>query len=124
MEPVLTSEQIAKARELRADGATYPEIAAAVGFTGDADLIRGHCLDIAPANGRKPRKDKPVRKRADGKGTIRAFTAEEDRKIREWLELGEDKGSTNAFAKSIGRAPHSVTARIKTLARRGKISAE
>lgn len=124
MLPILTDAQVEKARALRAEGKTYPEIANKIGFGGPFGTIRGRCLDIdAP---RKAASTKAVKERGDGKGTIRAYAGIEDATIKLWVaEHGVDpsqwpRGSQSALAAKLdNRKPHSVVARIKTLQRQG-----
>lgn len=125
MQAILTQEQIARARRLRSEGMSFPDIAAAVGYDGPSGTIRGHCLDIDTPNPRKRAIDKPVRERSDGKGTIRTFSGAEDARIAEAVrDRGADtrtwpRGTMAELARELGRAQHSVSARIKTLQRQG-----
>ncbi len=124
LQSALTPDQIAQARTLRATGKGYAEIAADIGTDIDPDSIRAHCLDVPVEGGRAPRVDKPVRERADG-GTIRSYSEAEDDRLMQWC-AGDRRGfeNLNQLAKDMGRKWHSVTARIKTLRRHGKIPPE
>lgn len=119
MTDVLTAPMIAKARELRAKGVKYPEIARQIGYTGLASNIRYHCRDLPTT--------KKVLKAphfAESSG-IRAFDDDEDEKLIAWAKLpdGERPGFYQ-LGQQLGRAGASVRARVAWLKKNGRIAAD
>lgn len=124
MQLQLTEKQIDRARSLRAEGKTYAEIKADLQTDLEADTIRQHCLDV-PVTGKngkiRTRTDSGPRKGKDGR-TITPYRPDEDALIIAWARAGDDNRTTMAaLAKDLGRLQHSVSARIKTLRKHGRI---
>lgn len=119
MQKQLDDEQIAMARKLRGEGKSYPEIRRAIGADVAPDSIRSHCADV-PVNGQIRTRTDKTRSGKDGR-VIRPFTQVEDDAIVEWATASVPTENMNELSKRLGRARHSVAARIATLKKHRKL---
>jgi len=109
-------EKIEHAVALREQGLTYNAVAARTGMSRGAVLY--HCLKLGAES---PRDQGPSREYRGptivrrGGHVVKRFTPAEDRQL---LALARDGVTPAVIARRLNRAPHSVTGRLMTLARR------
>lgn len=116
MSGVLNDWMIEKARELRATGMRYSDIARQIGYTGVSSNLRYHCRDLPTTR----RILQPTRY-AEGTG-IRAFTDDEDKRIVDWSKLPQDeRPSFHKMGQQLGRNGSSIRARVEWLKKNGRI---
>lgn len=108
-----SDEQLNEAAELREAGMSLGAIAKRLGMSSGA--VNWHCLRLGadtPQRSKRQPQGPMVMQRSGH--TVRRFTPDEDRKIREMAQQG---AGASAIARSLGRKHNSIIGRLMTLAR-------